>query len=143
MGAVASDIQTIEHQGALAHLRQIIAVNASRTLTRSESGAIFIIETDTWVITLPLASTVPGLVYTFINGGADGAAIITLSPNILDGIWGEIANEAQDSAPSGANGMDLVNTKATSIKGDRVTIISDGNADWFVIEGVGIWASET
>ena len=72
----------------------------------------------------------------------NGNNIVTLSPNAADGIFGEIANAAQDSAPSGANGKDLVNTKATAIKGDRVTLVANGDADWFVIEGVGIWASE-
>ena len=135
--AVISNITT------LSAARPVVTLTDNTTITEDQSGYIFFIATDAKTITLPkVADVEPGFWFTVINSGASGNNIVTLSPNAADGIFGEIANAAQDSAPSGANGKDLVNTKATAIKGDRVTLVANGDADWFVIEGVGIWASE-
>lgn len=143
MAGVTSTKKTLQGDACLLFKRPIEVVSDDKTLTEADSGTVFLVGTDGKTITLPkIADMEPGVFFTFINTGADGAVALTLSPNAADGIEGEIANAAADSHPTGANGKDLVNTKATAIKGDRVTIISDGNGDWYVIEGVGIWASE-
>ena len=115
-------------------------ISDDKTLDEEDSNKIFLVGTDAKTITLP--ATEEGLKYTFINSGADGNNTITLSPQTGDAIYGSIANSAGDSVSGGADGKDLVNTKSTANKGDRITIVADGSAGWYIVEGVGIWASE-
>lgn len=115
-------------------------ITASKTLTSSDSGKVFFIGTDALVITLP--STELGLSYTFINSGADGNNIITISPAADDAIYGSIANAAADSVSGGVDDKDIINTKATANNGDRITLVADGSGGWYIADGVGIWASE-
>jgi len=98
----------------------------------TDSGAVFAIATDAKVFTLP--STAKGLKYTFVNTGAAGAALLSISPAAAD----------QIAAPSLApvDNKDLLNTKATADKGDRVTIVGDGSAGWIVTDIQGVWAME-
>lgn len=127
-------------------------ISASTTLSSGQSGTVFLVGTDALTITLPAvgsqglgssADAAPaGTQYTFINSGADGNNTITLSPAAADAIFGSIANAAADSVSGGAINKDIVNTKATSNKGDRITIVSDGSTGWYISNGVGIWASE-
>lgn len=145
MAVKSIDENMVTHlsDGWLSHRRPVVLLTDDYTIREDQSGYIFLIGTDAKTITLPACATVGnGFFFTVINIGADGNNIVTLSPNAADGIEGEIANAAADSHPTGVNGKDLVNTKATAIKGDRVTLVSDGSGDWYVIEGVGIWASE-
>ena len=116
------------------------AITVATTLNYEDSGSNFLVATDAIVITLP--ATKKGVVYTFINSGADGNNTITLSPNANDGIIGTVANAAADSVASGTDNKDIVNTKSTANKGDRITIVGDGASGWYITEGVGIWASQ-
>lgn len=116
-------------------------ITANRTLTAADHGLTFLVGTDALTITLPAASTA-GIEYTFVNSGADGNNIITISPASTDGIWGTITLAASVVDLGGAANKDLINTKATSIKGDSVTIVSDGGTAWFVKSSTGIWAAE-
>lgn len=115
-------------------------ITANVTLGLEDSGTIYLVGTDALTITLP--ATNKGLKFTFINSGADGNNLITISPNADDAIFGTIANAAADSVASGVVDKDIVNTKATSNKGDRITLVGDGADGWYIVEGVGIWASE-
>jgi len=117
---------------------KVETITANKTLTASDSGKVFLIATDALTVTLP--ATVAGATYTFVNTGADGNNIITISPNASDAIYGTIANAAADSVCTGSDDGDLVNTKATANKGDRVTLVADGDTGWYIVEGVGIWA---
>jgi hypothetical protein len=112
----------------------------SSALSNTDSGTKYLVGTDALVITLP--STKKGVEFTIINSGADGANIITISPAAGDAIIGSIANSAADSVSAGVDGKDIINTKATANKGDRITLIGDGASGWYIVEGVGIWASE-
>jgi len=116
-------------------------ISDDKTLTEEDSNKIFLVGTDAKTITLP--ATEEGLKYTFVNAGADGGVALTLSPQADDAIYGSIANSAADSVSGGADGMDIVNTKTTANKGDRITLVADGAGGWYIVEGVGIWASET
>lgn len=133
--------------------RDVVEVlSASKTLSSADSGKIFLCATDALVFTLPAVGSLglgtssdkapAGTTFTFVNSGADGNNIITISPAAADAVFGSIANAAADSVASGTDDKDWVNTKATANKGDRVTLVSDGSTGWFIIEGVGIWASE-
>lgn len=125
---------------------QIIGASSIETITASgdisldSSGTIFLVGTDALVISLP--ATQKGATFTFINSGADGNNTITLSPVAADAIFGTIANAAADSVSGGVVDKDIVNTKATANKGDRITIVGDGVDGWYIVDGVGIWASE-
>lgn len=115
----------------------IETITANKTLNYGDSGKVFLVGTDALTITLP--ATKAGARFTFINSGADGNNIITISPNSADKIMGSIANSAQDNVATGSDNGDLVHTKASANKGDRVTLIGDGNEGWYIAEGIGIW----
>ena len=115
-------------------------IGASATLSNTDSGTKYLVGTDALVVTLP--ATKKGVEFTIINSGADGNNIITISPAAGDAIIGTIANASADSVSGGVDGKDIVNTKATANKGDRITLIGDGASGWYIVEGVGIWASQ-
>tara|TARA_R110000851_G_scaffold50140_1_gene120038 strand:- start:4985 stop:5401 length:417 start_codon:yes stop_codon:yes gene_type:complete len=118
----------------------IETIAASAILSSTDSGTKYLVGTDALVVTLP--TTKKGVEFTIINSGADGNNIITISPAAGDAIIGSIANAAADSVSGGVDGKDIINTKATANKGDRITLIGDGASGWYIVEGVGIWASE-
>lgn len=116
-------------------------ITESVTLTAEDSGKVFLVGTDALVITLP--ATIAGLDYTFINDGAAGNNIITISPAAADGIAGTITLAASIVTRVGTVDTDLVNTKATSTKGNSVRIIGTGETGtgaWYIISSTGIWA---
>lgn len=116
---------------------------ANRTLTVEDSGKIFHIATDALVITLP--ATKLGLNYTFVNSGADGNNIITISPVAADGISGTVTLAATVVELSGVVDKDLINTKASSISGDTIRVGGTGitgTEAWLSSNDSGIWASE-
>lgn len=138
---IASDGSVHNKQRA----ENVKTLTATATLTLADADSILLVGTDALVFTLPAvgAETAPaGTAYTFVNSGADGNNIITISPNADDAIFGTIANAAADSVAGGTDDTDWINTKATANKGDRCTLVSDGSTGWYITEGVGIWADE-
>ncbi len=120
-----------------------LALSDNKTISEDEMGAVVTMATDAKVITLPkISAAILGKELTFINTGADGNNTLTLSPDAADGINGTIANAAADSVASGVVNKDLVNTKATANKGDYVRIRAVALTAWYIVGGVGIWASE-
>ena len=122
---------------------EVVTVTDNITLTADDSGKTFLVGTDAKVITLP--STEAGVKYTFINSGAAGNNIITISPQAADGISGTITLAATVVVDAGVVNKDLINTKATSKCGDTVTLIGTGNAGtsaWIIASSTGIWAAE-
>ena len=98
----------------------------------TDSGKTFTSETDGVVFTLPAIAI--GNTITFTNIAADGLSELTISPNANDGIT---------YAGSSTDNKDLINTKATSKRGDSVTLASlDGTVAWQVVAVRGIWAKE-
>jgi len=128
--------------------KRIVTLTDDYTCLAEDSGTVFLIGTDAKTITLP--ATLEGLEYTFINIGAAGNNIITISPAAADKIQGNLASSVGKNADAttadglvdicaGNDDGDLVNTKATANVGDRVTLIGDGSVGWLIAEGVGIW----
>jgi|TARA_X000001382_G_scaffold59942_1_gene41233 hypothetical protein len=118
-------------------------ITTSVSIPAGDAGIDQNIATDALVISLPqIHSENIGLTYLFRNTGADGNNIITLSPHSTDGFNGSIANAAADSVASGVVDKDWVNTKATANKGDYVIIRAVALTQWYIVGGVGIWASE-
>lgn len=97
-----------------------------------DSGATIASALDGFVATLP--SIAIGNTVTFVNMADDGDAEFSISPAAADGITYK---------GSATDNKDLINTKATSRKGDSVTLASlDGTTAWQVVAARGIWAKE-
>lgn len=107
-------------------------VAVDKTLDEGDSGVFQIVTVDAKTVTLP--ATALGLTYTIINGGADGAVLVTVSPNAADKIHG--------GGFTASDNKDALNTKATAKKGDMIRLLGDGAAGWFIQELRGIWARE-
>ena len=114
-------------------------ITENKALDAADSGKVFLIATDALVITLP--STAAGLEYTFINTGADGNNIITISPAAADGIFGTITLAASVVQMAGTADTDVINTKSTALKGDSIKLVGDGVDGWAIVSSTGIWAS--
>ena len=118
-------------------------IAATADVLAGDAGIDHNVATDALVLSLPLIEAGNlGMTYLFRNTGADGNNIITLSPNALDSINGTIANAAADSVASGVVDKNFVNTKASANKGDYVILRAVALTEWYIIGGVGIWASE-
>lgn len=149
-GAHYGDVKSLENKlAALAGLAYDAAnppvevITANRTLTEEDSGKVFLIGTDAIVITLP--ATKAGLDFTFINSGAAGNNIITISPQAEDGISGTITLAASVVVDAGVVNKDLINTKATSKAGDAVRLLGTGvtgTTAYIIASSTGIWAAE-
>ena len=111
----------------------------NKSLSVGDSGKVFLIGTDAKVVTLP--ASVKGLEYTFINIGADGNNIITISPNASDAIHGTTC-ASTNVVLSGVDDKDLINTKGTATTGDSCKLVGDGGEGWYMVSCTGIWASE-
>ena len=118
-------------------------VTGSAAIPAGSAGVDQNVATDALITTLPkIEAGDLGLTYLFRNTGADGNNTITLSPNAADAIHGTIANAAADSVAGGVVDKDFINTKATANKGDYVVLRAVALTEWYIIGGVGIWASE-
>lgn len=146
LGTVATARENLaldEHEGVITHLQKLIAGGAAYTVTEADGDCIITTATDNADITLPdAAAGNAGQRVTIINTGADGAALVTVSPHSSDAIFGTVPNAAADSVASGTVNKYFGNTKATANKGDHVVLVSDGSTGWYIVGGVGIWASE-
>jgi len=107
------------------------AVSAAKTLDAEDTAKLFVITADAGVITLP---AVAGMMFAFVNGGADGTVLITISPNANDGIKGPDLSSADDK--------DLLNTKATAKRGDYVLLSYGDGTGWIVTRKRGTWAKQ-
>ena len=108
--------------------------SANYTLDILDAGKVIFIDTDAFVITLPVVAT--PVEVTIVNIGAFGAVLVKISPNVNDMI------HAPDIA--GTNNKAHQNTKATARRGDLVKLSSgSGDADGYVVtDQVGTWAQE-
>jgi hypothetical protein len=132
---------------AVRERRQTTVLTTTQTISEGGSTKDYSIATDALVITLPaITADNLGLEYTFRNTGADGNNIITLSPAATDGINGGFpfvtGSTASMNRASGTVNKDFINTKATSKKGDFVTIKAVALTAWYIQGGQGVWASE-
>ena len=119
-------------------------VTATTTFTAADAGTgTYNVATDAIVMNLPaITADTIGMEFSFRNTGADGAVLLSIDPASTDGINGSIANAAADAVASGVVGKKLNNTKATANNGDYVTLKAVALTKWFIVGGVGIWASE-
>ena len=83
-----------------------VTVTASVSLDANDSGKSVYVGTDALVVTLPAATA--GLSYRFVNTGADGNNIITISPAAADAIHGTITLAATIVELGGVVDKDLI-----------------------------------
>lgn len=122
-----------------------VDVSTNKTLAATDAGIVQNVIADGLTITLP--STALGLNFTIRNGGkpvtsgpvgsgSNGTVGITVAPQAADGVTG---NGFTATVNKGA-----VNTKATSLVGDQISLLGTGTAGvtgWVVLSGdtVGTW----
>ena len=129
-GVVIVDVDAIGHQDPFAGYSTREVKSANYTLDAEDSGKLICVDTDAVTLTLPaIADGFGGA--TIVNIGAYGTIGVTISPNVNDMILGPDI--------TGANDKDLINTKATAQRFDRVKL-DVGDADGYVVHGlVGVW----
>lgn len=127
--------------------RPFVNAGATKTVAQTDEGIVQQAVIDGTVFTLPAAAAgLVGVEFTFRNGGApitngpvgtgaDGSVGFTIAPNAADGVNGLGFTSAVNKG--------VVNTKATSLVGDEITLVCSGvtgvNA-WNVIRSRGIFA---
>ena len=103
-------------------------------IVNDDAGKTFTSTLDGFVASLPALTGGGGNTFTFVNMANDGEAEFSLSPISIDGI---------SYKGSFSDDKDLINTKATSKKGDYVTLASfDGVVAWQVVAVRGVWNKE-
>ena len=87
-----------------------------------------------------LPATAAGVMYTFIFAGTATEGF-HISPNASDKFMGHVIKvngdllEA-DSNGAGVDNKDLILGTSSNV-GDRVTIVGDGSAGWYILDAVG------
>jgi len=104
-----------------------VVKTASYTITAKESGSVFVADAVDLVFTLPSAEA--GLRYTVVVGTVSATTGCSISP------------AAADSINDGTANKDYINTAATDVIGDSITVACDGST-WWTEAMHGIWAAE-
>lgn len=132
-GVVIVDVDAMAHQDPFAAYSVREVKSANYTLDAQDTGKLICVDTDAFILTLPAIADGLGGV-TIVNIGGYGTIAVTISPAAADMILGPDI--------TGADNKDLINTKATAQRFDRVKL-DLGDADGYVVtELVGVWARE-
>jgi hypothetical protein len=119
-------------------------LSASVSVPGQDAGIDHNIATDALVVSLPkIHSENLGMTFLFRNTGADGNNILVVSPKSTNKIIGGMTQASAVFHASGVAGKDVINTKATSKKGDWIALRAVSLTEWYIIGGQGIWASES
>jgi hypothetical protein len=97
-------------------------------------GKFCTVSADAQTLTLPAA--VPGASFIIVNIAADGAALLTISPESSDKFLVDIAGAA------GTNNKDIINTKATQKQYDYVHLVAVNADGWIIVDKRGVWVDE-
>ncbi len=138
----ADDLETFTFNAGVGHAA--VEITGITTLDASDCGKpIFVTAAaDGDLITLPALTAVPaGCKYTFHYVGADGGALIDITPNASDGIEGGCTLAASVVTFSGTDDADIGLTKATILTGDTLTLTSGNADDWYASAIQGICAN--
>lgn len=121
-------------------LRPTAVKTANYTVVNgTDSDILLQSATDATQFTLPASTAAnKGMLVTCQNTGAATAVEIqVLLASGTDAIQGTVGAVQA----SGTAGHGIKNTKATTKKGDFLSLQSDGNGTWWIVGGVGVWAS--
>lgn len=116
--------------------RLILTSAAALTLQPDDAGALVILSgTATRVVTLPPAARCKGMVFSLTTAAAPatgvGHTLDTAGTDVMRG-----------NGFTAAAGKGAVNTQATAVAGDSITVASDGVSAWYITEVTGTWARE-
>jgi hypothetical protein len=106
-------------------------VGATVVLTAAQSGQTFINVSTSGSPSWTLPAAVNGLEYTFICGNTTAGFTVTAAGTM------NIKTSASGTAVSGTT---VTNTQATAVKGDTITLQSDGTA-WWMTSQSGIFTA--
>ena len=116
---------------------------ATGDISEADLGNDHNVATDALTIGLPLITSGNlGSTIFFRNTGADAAVKLVISPKNTNKIIGSITLSASVFSASGVLDKDVINTKATALKGDWIALRAVSLTEWYIIGGQGIWASE-
>lgn len=110
-------------------------VSTNKTLAAADSGIVQNVTVSS-TVTLPAATTGPGMSVAVRNGGAgatDGAVTVNITPNGTDQIVG--------NGFTAANGKGAVNTTGNG-GNDYIALTSDGTSKWYIQASSGTWARQ-
>ena len=79
-----------------------------------------------------------GQEFTFVSNG--GGSQILITPRATDNIIAKASEGGASVAPAAGTG--IKNTTGTTIKDDRIRLVSDGGIAWYTLEQSGTWASQ-
>jgi hypothetical protein len=113
------------------------------TLGSDDCGRVVMVTAGVDGNTINLPTTILGCKITLMYTGADGGALVDVSPNdaVADGIHGSCTLAGSVVEFSGTDDADIGLTKATANTGDTISLIGDGSVGWFVLTCTGIWAN--
>ena len=117
---------------------------ATGDISEGDIGNDHNVAVDGLTIGIPLITSGNlGCTIFFRNTGADGNNILVVSPKSTNKIIGGMTQASAVFHASGALGKDVINTKASSKKGDWIALRAVSLTEWYIIGGQGIWASES
>jgi hypothetical protein len=102
------------------------------TLTAADSGKVHVTTAVDVVLTLP--PTESGLTFTVVAGVLSATTGASVSPDAADQVIG--------LGFTGLDDKDAINTAATDVVGDSITLLGDGVDGWLIINAQGVWARE-
>lgn len=121
------------------------AITGADALTSADCGKITTVTAgiDGASITLPEASTVIGCTFELVYIGADGGALLDITPldTDADGIEGSCVLAASVVTFSGTADADIGLTKATILTGDGLKLTAVSSAMWWAHDITGICAN--
>jgi hypothetical protein len=106
-------------------------LSANKTLDALDSGKLFQIDTDAFVVTLPAVAKMD---FWVANAMVYGGCLLTIASNAADSIQTRDLTAVDDK--------DLILTKATSQRGDLVHLAYGDATGWAGNNLVGIWVKE-
>ena len=134
---------TLESAGTARGDAQVYLTEVTTTLVAVQSGKTHIATkaSATQDFILPLASAGAGLSYTFIAGHASGEITVQVAGSDTVACVADPSTTPNVSVVTSA-GDGIVNTGASNVLNDQVTLVSDGVSRWYAVAQKGIWASE-
>lgn len=119
-------VLTDPHDGLVAE-----TLSANKTLDALDSGKVFFVDTDAFVITLP---AIAKMGFRIVNAMVYGGCLLTIASNASDNI--------QPTDLTATDDKDLILTKATANRGDMVDLEYGDATGWTATKLVGTWVKE-
>jgi len=108
-------------------------ITTAETVVKADNNTIYLCNAVDLKITLPDVTTVDaGFRVTAICKAVSATTGVQLSPAATDAI--HYITSVDDK--------DVINTAATDVEGDMITLVSDGSEGWWVLAVKGTWAKE-